>query len=109
VVTDNDGKHEITIVKKYKEIEGIPSFKLFADDNNDLRTLEPQIVFANKGNLNLLCQILEIEHKIYDNSDKITKYMIDNKTDCALKIFSSDLSIKYPNYIIKAVDWCDED
>lgn len=32
--------------------------------------------------------------------------MVNQKTDWALKIFESDETLDYPNYIQAVVDWC---
>ena len=59
------------------------SIQIFADARDVLNTLEPQIVDANKKNLALLCEIIEIDNKKYDTEKKIVDYMIENKTDWA--------------------------
>lgn len=109
VLTDNDGNYLENILKKYESFKNSPKIKICYDENNDLRTLEPQIVAANKDNLDEFCEIIGIDPNNYKNPDEISEYMIKNKTDYALKIFSSGERIMYPDYIIKAVDWCDED
>ena len=110
VVTDNDGEYDTKITKKYKDFEKVSTIKIFADNRNELRTLEPQLVDANKGDLNLLCEILEIDNATYDTGDKISDYMMKpaNKVPCALKIFNSAKSIQYPEYINKVIDWSNE-
>ena len=110
VVTDNDGNFETKITEKYKEYKDCDFIKIFADKRDKIKTLEPQIIDANKDNLKLLCEILEIDTNKYNNEENIAEYMgnSNNKTDCALKIFSSDKSISYPQYINNVVDWCNE-
>jgi len=108
VVTDNDGKYEITIEKKYKDYENIENIKIFFDKNNDLNTLEPQFVNANRTKLKELCEVIGIDSSKYDTEEKITKYMQNNKTDWALSIFESDTVLNYPDYINRVIDWCDE-
>ncbi len=34
-----------------------------------------------------------------------SKYMKENKTDCALKIFDTDIDIQFPQYILNAISW----
>lgn len=108
VVTDNDGKYATTITKKYADYKASTTIKIFADDREILPTLEPQIVDANKDNLNLLCEILNIDFNTFNTTQLISTYMSNNKTESALKIFNSVKSIKYPKYINDVIIWCDE-
>ncbi len=108
VVTDNDGDYDLKIKAKYVDYDNSETIRVFADNRDDLNTLEPQLVEANNGNLKLLCQILEISEIDYNTVELISGYMINNKTECALKIFTSSDSIQYPDYINRVIDWCDE-
>ena len=109
VITDNDGDYANTISKKYEEYVGNVCIKIFADNRDDLNTLEPQFVDANKTDLKALCNVISINSNTYDTSEKISAYMVSNKTDWALKVFESDTALLYPKYIIDAVAWCDEE
>ena len=106
VITDNDGDYSNTIEEKYKDYKDIPNINVFADSNDSLNTLEPQFVNANIDNISSLCEIIEIDKEKYTTSDKLSEYMVKNKTKWALKIFESKIKVKYPNYIIQAVEWC---
>jgi putative ATP-dependent endonuclease of OLD family len=108
VVTDNDGNYENNIVARYEDYKDSENVVIFADNRINLRTLEPQIVDANKENLKLLCEILDINEKNYGTVDKVSDYMIKNKTESALKIFNSTKAIAYPEYINKVITWCNE-
>jgi len=110
VVTDNDGNYKTKVVEKYKDYEKLNFIKIYADNRNEIETLEPQIIDANKADIKLLCEILEIENRQYNTEKRIVEYMEnkDNKTDCALKIFNSAKFIKYPQYINDVIDWCNE-
>ena len=101
VVTDNDGDYAEKITKKYEQFEGIPTIKICADDRNDLNTLEPQIIDANKDQIVVLREVLAISSDITD----LTTYMKNNKTECALKIFDTSEDIKFPQYILDAIEW----
>lgn len=107
VVTDNDGDFENKVTQKYKDFENCPSIKICASDNNEFKTLEPQIVEANKENLDLLRTILSLDKNTYSDSKSISDYMekSENKTDCALKIFETEENIKFPQYILDAINW----
>ena len=61
-------------------------------------TLEPCVLRANS--LEIINEILE---KNYNSDDELIKYMVGNKTDCAIQIFKSSKKIKYPDYIKKAI------
>lgn len=108
IVTDNDGDYDVNIGKKYMDYHDSKTSKVFADKRNELRTLEPQIVYANRDNLRLLCEILEIDEKKFNTVELISDFMITNKTESALKIFSSPKVIQYPDYIKQVIDWCNE-
>ena len=108
VVTDNDGDYDNKITKKYELYKDSANIKIFADNRNDLNTLEPQIVETNKENLNVLCEILEIDSDKYNPVDKISGYMQSNKTNSALKIFNTDKQINFPDYINNVINWCNE-
>jgi putative ATP-dependent endonuclease of OLD family len=108
VVTDNDGDYDSSIVKKYVDFNDSKTSKVFADKRNELRTLEPQLVDANKDNLKLLCEILQLDEKIFNTAKLISDFMLANKTESALKIFSSSNTIQYPDYINRVIEWCNE-
>lgn len=115
VVTDNDGDLS-SLENKYREYigqnkkefisiyydgethknQGCLKAKNGGDFNYD--TLEPCIVRANS--LEVLNKVLK---KDYDSNDSLIKYMVSDKTECALKIFEAEEKIKYPNYIKKAI------
>ena len=103
VVTDNDGDYENKITKKYEAYKNSTTVKIYGDNRNNLNTLEPQIVEANKDNIDLLQEILEIDKNKYDTPEKISKYMQNNKTNSALKIFDTTKQIVFPQYILDAI------
>jgi putative ATP-dependent endonuclease of OLD family len=110
VITDNDGNYEEKIIKKYKDYENVDCITIFFDDNEKLKTLEPQIVDANKDKLDILCKSIGIDVSKYNTVEKIVSYMesSNNKTKWALNFFETSEKIEYPNYIKRVVDWCDE-
>ena len=108
VITDNDGDFDNKIKKKYYDYLDVDFIKIFSDDRSTLNTMEPQFVDANKEDLDTLCSVIGIDEKVYNNIKKITAYMVSNKTKWALKVFESSATVKYPNYILNAVKWCDE-
>jgi len=108
VITDNDGDYANNITKKYEGFDGIDCVSIFADERDELRTLEPQFVDANKDNLSTLCEAIKIDNSDYNTKELITTYMADHKTEWALHVFESDKNLVFPQYIINAVEWCDE-
>jgi putative ATP-dependent endonuclease of OLD family len=113
VVTDNDG--DIDAIKKKYDLylgenkkENIIICFDNTIDSGDLvigekkfkyNTLEPKIVKEN--GLELMNNILDLTYKEIDD---LHKYMKSSKTDCAIKIFESKIKIKYPQYIVEAID-----
>ena len=63
-------------------------------------TLEPKLLKIN--GLDKLNRILETN---YTNEDDLRKFMKNNKTECALKIFESSEEIEIPEYILEAIKW----
>ncbi len=107
VVTDNDKDYKNKVQKKYQPYKKCSTIEIFADARNHLNTLEPQIVDANKDKLDTLREVLEIEKEAYPDEKYISNFMQNknNKTDCALKIFYTDKDIKFPQYILDAINW----
>lgn len=112
IITDNDGNPEALNEKyaKYNnsghieicyEPEAVPLPEnleriLGAEYNNN--TLEPCLLRCNDASI--LCKILDIPNK---GDASLLKYMKNHKTDCALKICNSKVTITYPDYIQRAI------
>lgn len=114
VVTDNDGNVS-SLENKYKKYIGKnkkPNIEICYDSNEykgsltlgknkkpfNYNTLEPLLLKEN--DLDTFNWIFDTE---YSTEDELHKYMKANKTECALKIFSSKENIKYPDYIKRAI------
>ena len=112
VVTDNDGDVE-AVHKKYENYLGDKAkldIKICFDstvDTGDLmlgtkpfnyNTLEPKWLKVN--DLQNVNKILETG---FDRLDDLHKYMKQNKTECALKVFDTKEELKFPDYIIEAI------
>lgn len=108
VITDNDGDYDNKIAKKYKNYENIKCIKIFADKRNELNTLEPQFADANNEDLDNLCSVIGVDHNKYNSVEELSKYMENNKTKWALKVFESKNTVQYPKYLYDAVSWCNE-
>lgn len=98
VVTDNDGDFAGKVDEKYKDYQSFSFIKICRSENNSAPTLEPQLVECNGLNpLNNLFGTL------YEDKESLKKYMENNKTDCALKIFETDGDIIFPKYVEEAI------
>ena len=112
VVTDNDGDVE-ALKDKYKHYLGDNEknyIKIRFDETVDsgeliigktafnYNTLEPKVLKVN--GLQELNTILGTKCA---TEDELHKYMHNNKTDCALKIFDTDQTIAFPQYITDAI------
>ncbi|NLE23894.1 MAG: AAA family ATPase [Clostridiaceae bacterium] len=112
VVTDNDGNPE-AVKEKYTDYldENAKDFiKICFDETIDTGTLE---IKGKKFNYNTLepkllkANSLESLNKVFGTSygeiDNLHKYMKENKTECALKIFDTKEMINFPQYILDAI------
>lgn len=115
VVTDNDGNLD-ALRKKYDNYLGLnkkENIDICFDKNINsgelmlgkeqkkpfnYNTLEPLLLDAND-----LKTFNEIFDTNYTEIDDLHKHMKANKTECALKIFSCDRKIEYPQYILEAI------
>ncbi|MDL1976475.1 MAG: AAA family ATPase [Deltaproteobacteria bacterium] len=112
VVTDNDGDVE-AVQKKYENYLGEkekPHVKICFDgtvDTGDLmvkskpfnyNTLEPKMLKVNDWQ-----DFNTILETSFDRLDDLHKYMKQNKTECALKVFDTKEELKFPDYIIEAI------
>ncbi|MFB5661575.1 ATP-dependent endonuclease [Alteribacillus sp. HJP-4] len=99
VVTDNDGNFQQNIENKYMEYR-MPYIKICADTNNNLNTLEPQLLFKG-NNFERLKKVLK---KPDITIEEMNKFMEGNKTDWALEVFlDQEENFEYPRYILDAV------
>jgi putative ATP-dependent endonuclease of OLD family len=108
VVTDNDG--DVNAIKKkyagYLDKNKKENISICFDesvDDGDLsgfnyNTLEPKLLkVTGKDTLN------EIFGTKYTSDDDLRKFMKNNKANCALKIFDTSISLKFPQYILDAI------
>lgn len=108
VATDNDGD-VAALEKKYAEYKDVKHIKICYDtvvDVGDLvlsgkpfnyNTLEPKLVKSNS--LDALNKLFGTKHDLHN----LYRYMKNNKTECALTIFSDKTKISYPKYILDAI------
>jgi predicted ATP-dependent endonuclease of OLD family len=98
VVTDNDGDHKQKVQKKYASFERSDNVKVYYSQDDSLPTLEYHILRANS--LNIINTILNTQ---FVDDDTLLKYMLSNKTECALKVFETDIDLNFPEYIDESV------
>ena len=98
VVTDNDGDYATKVVAKYQEYSVLPKIKVYADEDNATTTLEPQLVKCNE-----LANLNEIFEKNFTNKTDLSQYMLDNKTECALKLYETEHDFELPQYVKDAI------
>lgn len=111
IVTDNDGNpdgvrcrlnssndNHISIftpdtLLSYSDFEGdaIPGF--------NYNTLEPHMLKANR-----LDTLNKVFHTEFTNDREMLQYMHRNKCECALQLFRTEIQLKYPQYIIDAIE-----
>ena len=91
VVTDNDGDHQKNVVDKYSSYADSNWIRICADSDNSARTLETQLVRCN--DLDIVGRAIG---KTFADSNELVAYMIANKTEWALRVFESDVPIKFP-------------
>ena len=107
VITDNDGDVD-KLKEKYKDYINNDNIYISYDKqinepkglkNFNYNTLEPNILNANDlGILNIIFETT------YVTDNELLKYMKDNKTLCALKIFETEKDINFPQYIMDAIN-----
>lgn len=72
------------------------------------KTIEPQMIEANKGKLQTLASIVR---KRGDATDKLEEFMTNNKTEWALRLLEADRSesevLDIPSYILNAINFID--
>jgi putative ATP-dependent endonuclease of OLD family len=97
VVTDNDG-NAAAVKTKFAAYETARNIRIYYSEDESLRTLENHMVKLNElKNLNWLFG------KTFTTEEDVLDYMLNNKTDCALKLFDSSLDIVIPDYIQNAI------
>lgn len=98
VVNDNDGDfNQITL--KYSEYSDHEFVTIHVSEDNDLKTLEPQLVHS--AGLDTVNAVLD---KKFTTNEDASKYMVNNKTDSALTFFKTTEPVTWPKYIQDAIN-----
>jgi putative ATP-dependent endonuclease of OLD family len=108
IVTDNDGNIKENIIDKYKNYINKDTIKICYENDESLVTLEPSILSSNSKTEEQLNNFKKIISKnnsmINKNKEEILKFMKNNKTEWSMRVFDSELSIEYPQYIKDAIE-----
>ena len=109
IVTDNDGNIEENILKKYSDYLCRENLKFFYEKNIEFNTIEPSVLNENcddgqptRSFKQAISKKGSLESRDYDG---ILKFMEGNKTEWAFRIFESEISIRYPEYIQNVVKY----
>lgn len=103
VVNDNDGDFAMNITKKYAAYSSHPFISIHASDQENLKTLEPQIV--NSAGLAAVNRVLGTS---FLTDVEASDHMIAHKTDAALTLHDASETLVWPKYIQDAVDGISE-
>lgn len=99
VVTDNDGDIQALKTKYARYLDGAGAkVRICYDTDEACQTLESQLLKSNS--LDTLNAILD---KKFPDNETLLKYMKNNKTDCALKLFETKQTWSVPAYIANAI------
>lgn len=103
IVTDNDGDLH-TVENKYLEYKDL--IKLCVESDENLNTLEPSVLAVNEDDFETFRAIVYHGNDISNrNRDSILEYMTKNKTEWSMRVFNSTKKIRYPDYILKAINF----
>lgn len=99
VINDNDGDFAKNITEKYADYSTNDFISIHASDEDDLKTLEPQIV-ASAG----LDAVNKALSTAFTTEAEASDFMIANKTGAALALHDTAQTLTWPQYIQDAVD-----
>lgn len=98
VVTDNDGNVK-ALADKYRDYKAHQNVKICYDSNEAFPTLEPQLLKANGREV-----IEKIVGTSFSDDSELLNYMHNNKTDTALRFFTTTEPWTVPQYILDAIN-----
>ena len=108
IVTDNDGDINENIIQKYKGYLEKSNIKICYENDETLNTLEPSILAANTIDGKISDVFIEgiskncsMKGKTYE---QVKNFMESKKTEWSMRIFDYDKNIKYPQYILDAIE-----
>ena len=108
LVTDNDGNINENITQKYDKYIGKRNIRICYEKDETLNTLEPSILAANTINGEILDDFIDGISKNGSMKGKtreeIKNFMENNKTEWSMRIFDYEKNIRYPQYILDAIE-----
>lgn len=109
IVTDNDGDIEKNICDRYSVyLEHTDLIKVFYEKDEKLRTLECSVLEKNSDSGDKLEKfgkaISKKDSMMNKSREELLAFMLDNKTEWGLRVFDSEESIEYPEYIERAIE-----
>lgn len=101
IVTDNDGDVQ-KVKERYKKYGELVT--LCIESDNSLNTLEPSVLAVNLDNFEEFKAIVYYGKDIESRDiESIKNFMLGNKTEWSMRVFTSKKRIKYPTYILEAI------
>lgn len=101
IVTDNDGNAN-EVINRYKKYGDLVTLCIEQDDSR--RTLEPSVLAANIDSFEEFRAIIYQGKDIRTRDAKsILNFMLGNKTEWSMRVFTNEKNIVYPQYILKAI------
>ena len=101
IVTDNDGNAN-EVINRYKKYGDLVTLCIEQDDSR--RTLEPSVLAANIDSFEEFGAIIYQGKDIRTRDAKsILNFMLGNKTEWSMRVFTNEKNIVYPQYILKAI------
>lgn len=108
VVTDNDKKYK----NKKEEFDNFGCVKSYMEEKDELNTLEPSLIHANKVDGQITDTFKEIIYSSKKskniktkNEEEVLRFMTDHKTEYSFNIFTNENQIKYPKYINDLIEY----
>lgn len=110
IITDNDGDKD-KFQRRYSGYFEDKLFDFYFESDWSLKTIEPSFIAANKNNLRKLWNLLKprsVSPDEFTEGDlkELNKYMTNNKSEWAWRVFDSEDIFGFPKYINEAVKSC---
>lgn len=107
IITDNDSNIEQNIKQKYSDYLDDQDFIICYETNEDIYTIEVAVLEANCTNQipsETFKEVLSKNNSLVNKTkDEILSFMLNNKTEWAMRVFDHSKKIIYPEYITNAI------
>ncbi|MCI5845255.1 MAG: hypothetical protein MRZ94_05700 [Oscillospiraceae bacterium] len=107
VVTDNDGDIQKNIKNKYADYYDNPNLIFIYEKNEELHTIEPSVAEVNfdtpEHERVFKAVIFKRDSMVHKTKEDVISFMEHNKAEWALRVFDSNQTIIYPEYIRDAI------